>query len=29
MNIKWHRLLKAGMMVLAAAIAVYLIMHIR
>jgi hypothetical protein len=29
MNIKWHRILKAAMMLLAAVIAVYLLMHIQ
>jgi|SwirhisoilCB2_FD_contig_31_6672740_length_284_multi_2_in_0_out_0_1 hypothetical protein len=29
MNIKWHKLLRAGMMLLAGAVAVYLLMHIQ
>lgn len=29
MNIKWHKVLKIGLMLVAAALAVYLIMHIK
>jgi hypothetical protein len=29
MNIKWHKLLRVGMMLLAVVVAVYLLMHIQ